>query len=267
MEARQVAAELKTVGDLGPCGRADVALVMSYEADWQFSIQPHARGFSWIRLAFEAYSTLRRLGLSVDFVPPGAEVSGYKLVVCPSLPILEGGTLAALERSGALVLLGPRTGSRTRDGAIPPNLPPGPLQDKLPMKVLRVEGLRPGAGPTVLIGDQALSGRFWREIIETSAEVLANFQEGGPALLAHGPWRYLATWPEPPLFEVVVRRLAADAGLTVKSHDPDVRTQRRDGVTFAFNFGPEPRATPAPAGATYVLGGPELPVAGVAAWR
>jgi len=266
-EARQVAAELKAVGDLAPCGRADVALVMSYEADWQFAIQPHARGFAWIRLAFEAYSAVRRLGLGVAFVPPGADLSGYRLVVCPSLPILEPETLEALERSGAIVLLGPRTGSRTRDGAIPANLPPGPLQDRLPMRVLRVESLRPGAGPTVRLGDEVLTGRLWREIIETSAEAPATFAEGGPALLGHGPWRYLATWPEPPLFEAVMKRLADEAGLTITPQDPDVRTHRRDGVTFAFNFGPEPRPTPAPAGASFLLGGPELPAAGVAAWR
>ena len=41
----------------------------------------------------------------------------------------------------------------------------------------------------------------------------------------------------------------------------------RGGVAFAFNYAAEPRATPAPAGARYLLGDAELPPAGVAAWR
>jgi len=267
-EARIVASELKAMDELGPCAQAPVALVMSYEGDWEISIQPHGGGFSWIRLAWEAYSALRKLGIDVDIVAPDADFAGYKLVVCPSLPILAEATLEALERSGALVLLGPRTGSRTREGAIPPNLPPGPLQARVPMRVLRVESLRPGAGPTVRLDGAALPGKLWREIIETTAEVRATFAEdGGPALIAHGRWRYLATWPEPALFETVMTRLASEAGLAVSRLDDDVRTRTRDGVTFAFNFGPEPRATPAPVGARYLLGGPELPIAGVAAWR
>lgn len=45
--------------------------------------------------------------------------------------------------SGVLVL-GPRTGSKTRSFSIPATLPPGPeLQELLPIKVARVEARRP----------------------------------------------------------------------------------------------------------------------------
>ena len=66
-------------------------------------------------------------------LPPDANFTGYALVVAPSLPILEASTLEALTASGAVVLFGPRTGSRTREGHIPAHLPPGLLQARLPL--------------------------------------------------------------------------------------------------------------------------------------
>ncbi|MDP9103143.1 MAG: beta-galactosidase, partial [Pseudomonadota bacterium] len=142
-EARQVAGEIAALGPLPACDRARVALVFSYEADWHLKIQPQGQGFAWLRLAFEMYGALRQRGLDVDILPPDADFTGYSLIVCPSQPMLDEATLARLTASGAVVLLGPRTGSRTVDGHIPATLPPGPLQSVLPMKVVRVESLRP----------------------------------------------------------------------------------------------------------------------------
>ena len=266
-EAGEVAAELAALGELEPCRRAKVALVFSYEADWQFGIQPHAKGFRWLQLAFEMYSALRRLGLDVDIVPPDADFTGYRLVVAPSLPILDEATLADLAASGATVLFGPRTGSRTRDGHIPADLPPGLLQSRLPLKVTRVESLRPGAGLGVEDSSRTFEGRLWREVLETELPPLAIFADGGTAWTHFESWHYLATWPKAALLDLVIARVALEADLPVAALEEGVRLRTRGDVRFAFNFAPESRRTPAPAGAHYLLGGPDLPPAGLAAWR
>jgi beta-galactosidase len=272
-EARQVAGELTRIGPLRACARAPAALVFSYEADWHLNIQPQGEGFRWLQLAFETYGALRRRGLDVDILPPGADFSGYRLVVCPSLPLLDAATLAALEASGAVVLFGPRTGSRTQDGHIPPDLPPGPLQRLLAMKVIRVESLRPGAGPMVRVAEsplpgRTLPGRLWREAIDTALPSRADFTDGGgPAWIVDGRFHYLATWPEAVLFDAVIAAAAAQAGVALIDLPEGVRLRSRDGVTFAVNFATEPRFTPAPEDAVYLLGGPDLPPGGVSAWR
>ncbi len=267
LEAGEVAGELAGMGEIAPCRRAPVALVFSYEADWQFSIQPHAAGFRWLQLAFEMYAALRRLGLDVDIVAPDADFTGYALVVAPSLPILEAATLAALEASGAIVLFGPRTGSRTREGHIPENLPPGPLQARLPLRVTRLESLRSGAGPVVEHSGRSFAGRLWREVLETDLPPLATFADGGVAWTSRESWHYLATWPETSLLDLVIARVALEAHLPIEALEEGVRMRRRGDLQFAFNFAPESRRTPAPAGVRYLMGGPELPPAGLAAWR
>jgi beta-galactosidase len=66
----------------------------------------------------------RRLGLSVDIVPPDADLAGYDLVLLPAQVFVDEGLERRLAESGATVLAGPRTGSKTRDFAIPAALPP-----------------------------------------------------------------------------------------------------------------------------------------------
>jgi len=39
-------------------------------------------------LVFRWYEAIRRLGFDVDFVPPGATLENYRLVLAPSLPII-----------------------------------------------------------------------------------------------------------------------------------------------------------------------------------
>jgi beta-galactosidase len=142
-EARQVAAELAEVGPLPYCAQAPVALIFSYETDWLQQIQPQGRSWRWLKLAFEWYSALRQRGLDVDILPPDAPLDGYRVVVAPSLPIIDNALADRLAALTAPVLLGPRSGSKTVDVHIPAELPPGPLQRLLPLRVVRVESVRP----------------------------------------------------------------------------------------------------------------------------
>lgn len=266
-EVRAVAAEIATLGPLPPCGKAPVALVFSYEADWVQGVQPQGRSWRWLRLAFEWYSALRALGLDVDMVPPGAPLDGYSLVVVPSLPILDDAVAEQLAAAEGHVLIGPRSGSKTRDMQIPPELPPGPLQSLMPLRVVRVESLRPEDALPVAAGEQDFAGHSWREWIETDLDPLATFADGGGAWFRNGRIDYLASWPSEPLLRHVLQDIAERADLPVAALPEGVRTRRRGDLVFAINTAPEPRPTPAPAGADFRLGGPELQPGGVAAWR
>ena len=64
--------------------------------------------------------------------------------VVPSLPIVREEALEAFREAEGPVLFGPRSGSKTETFQIPKELPPGPLQALLPLKVVRVESLPPG---------------------------------------------------------------------------------------------------------------------------
>ncbi len=266
-EARMVSRELASLGDLPRCDKAKVALILSFESDWITRIQPQGRGYRAVGLVFEAYSALRALGIDVDILPPDADLSGYRLVVAPALLHIDPDFVSALKKTNATVLFGPRSGSKTRSLQIPGELPPGPLAELLPLRVTRVESLAPSVVLDIEHEGERYAAGSWREMLRTDLSPLARFADGGGAWYCHGRFHYLATWPHEKLWMRVIQTVLRDAKLDFSLLPEGVRTQRRGDVVFAINFAPEMRQAPAPADAKFVLGGRELPPAGVAAWR
>lgn len=249
--------------------QAPIALLWSYDGQWMHHAQPQAEGLDLLRQTFETYAVLRRLGLDIDIVSPETDVSGYDLIIIPGLPFISEASLKRLDASGAQILCLCRTGSKTEDFQIPPNLAPGALQDYLPLKVTRVESLRNGCVETVEIDGESRQVERWREALEIRLPARARFSDGAPFWVQEKSWHYLAGWPSGELLGHVIASLALEAGLDVVLTHEDVRLRSLGNLRFAFNYGPEPvsLAHMAPANAEFVLGGMELAPAGVAAWR
>ena len=266
-EAAQVGRELTTFGDMPDSAPAPVALVFDYEAAWVTRIQPQGRDFDWMHLMLRWYEAVRRLGLDVDIVPPGAPLGGYSLVLVPCLPIVSDAAAAAFAETNAVCVFGPRTGSKTRDFAIPPELPPGPLAALLRLRVTQVASLRPGL--RYAVSGEGLSGAFerWRESAETDAEVLARCADGGPAITRAGRRWYVAGWPDPGLLAGVMRQAAERAGLATIDLPAGVRLRQRGGLRFAFNYGPDSWVVPVDRATPFRLGARALPPQQVACWE
>lgn len=265
-EALQVAAELDRVGSLPASAASAVALLFDYEAAWMVEIQPQGADFNYFELCLRWYEAARRLGQDVDIVPPGASLAGYRAVLVPTLPHLSDAAVDALRESDAAMLIGPRTGSKTGDFAIPPGLPPGPLQALLPARVTDVASLRPGLSHRV---EGTLSGKAvrWREWLQTDAAALALFEDGAPAVIEAQRRTYLACWPDATLLAAAVRHVLQNGGAELIDLPPGVRLRRRGAVRFAFNYGSEPWRLPEQAGRRFLLGGPDVAPQDLACWR
>jgi beta-galactosidase len=257
-EAAQSARDIALLGAAGAAPR-QVALVFAYDADWVTKIQPQGAGLSALWASFACYSALRRLGLSIDIIPPGAPLDGYAMVVLPCLPIVPDTLAEQLERFAGQIVIGPRSGSRDADFAIPEGLPPGPLQALFPGKVVRVESLRPG----LIHPGAGWEIAHWREDLETSSQLEICAEDGTPACWKHGQTRYLAAWPEPSLAAEVLRRAAGDAGLALHALPEGLRLRRAGNRIFAFNYAAQHTELPSSIQGSLVLGERRLPPAGV----
>ncbi len=258
-EAEQVAGEIAGLDYEGAAPKR-VALIYSYEAQWLFEAQPQGESFVNLELMFSYYTALRRLGLDVDIVSPNAPLDGYAMVVAPSLPIVRPELAAKLAALDCPLLLGPRSGSKTVDFAFPDNLPPGLLQDLMPLRVMRAESLRDGI--EVASGEGTITR--WLEHIDSDEE-----PEIAPVLFKNSNRRYLGGWADPMLLRQVLARMADEAGLVVADLPQDVRLRSHGDLHFAFNHGPDTLALSdiIPGSRDYVLGSDELAPAGVSAWR
>jgi beta-galactosidase len=272
LEVRQAAREIANSAALSTLGapeRAAVALVFDYETQWMFEIQRHGKGFDYQTLAFDYYEALRELGLDVDVVSSRADLSAYRLVVVPSIAVIDDALVAQIERGGAQWVFGPRSGSKTQAFAIPGNLPPGALQRVLPIQVLEVESLRPTLAPAVSIDGTQGVALHWREHVRANGatRVAAHFDDAWPALLTHGNVRYVSGWLSHDLHRALLQQAARDASIDTQLLADGLRIRRRGGLTFAFNFGAQPVQAPAPDGASFVLGDARLNTGDVCVWR
>lgn len=264
-EAQVVGGEINAVGTLPQTAKAPVAIVYDYESSWITRIQAQGADFRYYELAFRWYEAVRRLGLNVDFVRPGTSLAGYQLVLVPSLLHVNEQAEKAFAAAEGIVVYGPRTGSKTRNYGIPPNLPPGPLAALTKLRVLEVSSLRPGITMHVMGLVQGEAHR-WRDHVETlGADVLAHFADQGPALTAAGRHHYLACWPDEAMLHATLKLACAKAGLQVVDLPDSIRLRRRGDLLFAFNYGGEPWRLPGTHLA--LLGSASVPPQGVSVFR
>ena len=243
-EVRAVAAEIATLPDPGPA-TSPVALVFDYASAWVTDIMPHGRGFSALRISFEYYSALRRAGLDVDIVSPNADLSPYALVVVPCQPIASEALTTHLAEISGQVVIGARSGSLTTDFAIPPALPPGPLQALIPLKVSRVE-------------------TFHREPCGWSEDVEAEEAHGIGPVYRRDRVRYVSVYPTAGQLDDIVKEAADAAGLAVTPLSEGVRIRRTANLVFAFNYSKDDRTIPPGIIGHHVIGSSDLAPGGVA---
>ncbi len=265
-EAGEVATELSRVA-LSEPEQAPVALVFDYEAAWVFGIQPHGRDFGYLDLVFAFYTSLRSLGLDVDIVSRAGPFDGYRLVAVPSLPILRSEDVEALCRAGCPVVCGPRTGSKTPEFQIPDTLPPGSLQEVLPLRVLRVASLRPGLREQMTWHGKAYEVARWREWVDTELPTEGTFEDGGGAVVARGHLTYVAFWPSQAFLEDLLEARLAEAGQLCQRMPEGLRLRRRGNEVIACNYAQRTHEVPAGFDAQFLVGGRHVPPHGVSVWR
>ncbi|PYI24425.1 hypothetical protein BO99DRAFT_455351 [Aspergillus violaceofuscus CBS 115571] len=281
--------------------QADVALVFDYISSQVWDIEPYSGTWSpdttsytgtavnYLDIVYKFYSALRRLGVSVDVISPDQPIQGYKLVVVPSLPIIPKAFEQSLAEYSGPVVLGPHTGSLTETFSYLPGLAPatGPIRDRLPMKVTRIETPPDYAGNRVSYAGKTFNISGWEEWVvcardnRTSAETLryaAPHREGKPAGCASNGFHYLGVSPTIDLLLAYLGDVAKEANITdfvgrqVSSDSdlgPNLRFARRGSLLWGFNYGLESASVPAIEGARLLIGnnGTEIPSAGVAVWR
>lgn len=261
-EARQAARDIAAIGSLGPPPKS-VALLFDYQSAWVTDIQPQGEAFGALRQAFDYYSALRKLGLDVDIVAPDVDLSGYRMVVVPCMPILPDGLVDRLAGFDGPVLIGPRTGSKTCDFAIPASLPPGSLQRLIPIRITRVESLRRG----IVEGCGNASAIDWLEHVESVLQPVEALPGGTGLVWQSGQVHYLSANRPPEQLVAVFRHVAEAAHIATITLPEGLRIRRTGNFVFAFNYGASAVRFPQERAVDYRLGDDWIDAASVAVWN
>ena len=229
-EAAQVMAELADAPDVMHA-QAPVAIMFDYDADAMWTVQPHGADLRYFGLVFDWYRACRKLGLSVDILPPTTrDLEGYALVLVPGMMHMPDDLKAALADAKAQVILGPRSGARDTHFCIPTPLPPAwPGSD---LAVSRVQSIRPDM-PIEVDGGGQVIGYF--EQITGGGDPILQTADGAPVAVRCGAGvTYVAGWGDDAMHQRVIRATAPD--LEVRDMPEGVRRRATGSEIFWFNY-------------------------------
>ncbi|MEM1403520.1 MAG: beta-galactosidase [Pseudomonadota bacterium] len=246
--------------------QAPIALVFDYPSCWSTAIQPHAPDAHHLEWAFVFYSALRQLGLDIDIVSGRESLAGYKLIVLPGTVFVDDGLVDRIEHSGAACVIGPRSGSRTKEGAIPPQLAPGPLQRLVPLKVEAVDSMRRGAARVLAMGNGSHEVTRWFEKLDTALQPRLITEDGLGFWYHQGTHHYLNGFLSIPSLREILAEIVATAGIEARPLPSGLRRRTLGALEFAFNAEPETQAYKPPGG-ELICGHESLAQGEYAVWR
>lgn len=293
-EVKQLGAELVALDELvGSRVEARVAIVMEWDSWWALEQSASPAQLSYIDGIFAWYRGLYERNIVVDFVNASADLSGYLLVIVPSLFAASADAAARLGEyaaGGGTLLVTYQSLVTDENLRITAGGYLGSLQKTLGLWIEEFAPLAAAgahfnesvAGSTTIEGSSigTAQGLVWAEFVRTTdASVVATFSQGAtqgwPAVTRNtaggGVAWYFATQPEPDALKALLDQVLQDAGVegtAAQAADPQESTGRASAVsaqpgleivtrgplTFYINHGPS--AATVTLRGDDVLGGP-----------
>ncbi|MDP5133161.1 MAG: beta-galactosidase [Paraglaciecola sp.] len=253
--------ELQQLPDLASHDvKASVAIVTETTAQWVTEIERQGDSYNQQQVEFSYYSALRKLGITVDFIGQDSDLSQYKLVIAPCLPIVQPSFIERCQASSATLVFGPRSGAKTSELTLAPNLGPGLLQQLIPVKVLSVETTRPDCFDALQFAGKTYQSARWREELSEHSELttVARYHDDSAAIVRHNNCYYVGTLTCDALLEDLFTELAKQQGIETIRLSADLRLARRGQLTFIFNYSAEPVTLNLPKNTRFIVGSDQI---------
>jgi beta-galactosidase len=229
---------------------AEVAILADFNDLWALDLQPHNRLINYWRILFAYYHAFARAGVPTDVVPTHADLGRYRLVVAPCLFLVDETLAARLTeyvKSGGTLLLGARSGFKTRTNLVTDQPLPGLLRELAGVTVETFHSLPPGITyPLADLQSRTFEATIWAEgLAAQSAQPLMSYT-GGPLegqaavtvnAVGHGRVVYAGLWPNEPVVDSLITWILPRASVLPLALVPEgVLVCRREGFVFLLNF-------------------------------
>ncbi|MBC2902771.1 beta-galactosidase [Streptomyces cupreus] len=267
----QLGADLKALAEVrGSVAPAEVAIVWDWNSRWAMELPSQPSGeLRFHDLVRAWYEPLWRAGVAVDFVRPDADLSRYRLVLAPSLYLVDDeGTanLTAFTEAGGTLAVGFHSGAVDENCHVRLGGYPGAFRELLGVRTDELFPLLPGESVGLSDGG---TGTLWTERVRLEgAEAVTSYTTGAlsgvPAVTRrdHGAgaaW-YVATHPDADALTSLLERMRTEAGVTpVRTVPPAVEATLRRGADaeylFLINHGDREAEVPVASGARELLSG------------
>ncbi|MFC5665988.1 beta-galactosidase [Kitasatospora misakiensis] len=217
-EITELGRELAAAPDLaGSRVHNRAAVLLDWDSWWALELDSHpVDNLRQLDRLLDCYAPLFELGIPVDVVRPDADLSGYRLLVAPSLYLLseeDGARLTEWTAAGGHLLATFFTGIVDDFDRVHLGGYPGPLREALGIRVEEFQAQAEGETSSLSVSGTA---DLWREDLRLEgATAELAFADGSPAATLHhhgsGTARYVATRLDPATMRDLIARAAAEA--------------------------------------------------------
>jgi beta-galactosidase len=244
---------------------AKVAIVTGTLNQWVCEIERQGDSYNHQQVEFSYYSALRQLGLEVDFISQDSAIEQYELIIAPCLPMVSNTFVEKLKATKAQIVFGPRSGSKTEEFSLAPNLAPGLLQSLIPVKIISVETIRPDCSEILQFQGQTFESRCWREELkfdesdlDHSIFSIAKYHDGSTAVAQFKNISYIASLTCESFLIEFFDLLTNKVNLNTLRLPKDMRMVRRANLVYLFNYSPNHQSFPEPEIGKFILGSEKM---------
>jgi beta-galactosidase len=249
-----------------PLPRADVAIVMSYDALWAYESTRVGRMVRYAAHVQSLYRQCYDLNVQVDVVPPDRDLHGYRLVILPSLCIVDDGLARRLQefvQGGGALFATPQLATRDQNNNYHTSTSPRGLAAVFGCEVLSHTYMESTSGPDeslwfpeprVVLERVSIQShdygeghaeRYMEELSLKGGKAEATFQQNLYAecpvvvhnKLGSGSAWYVGAYLDDAFQGAVLERGMNAAGVPTEHGPKWIERVRRGDVTFLINHG------------------------------
>jgi len=246
-EVQQLGRDLRAIQQVkGTHVEAPVAMLVDYQSQWALEHDAHpSRDVTGLDRAHALYRAAWHAGVTTTILAPGADLTGYQLVLIPTLYLVSDATAAAVSDyvgSGGHVVVTYYSGIADMDDRIRLGGYPGAFRDLLGVHVEEFFPLRHGERIRL---DDGSTADVWTELLHLrGAEAVSSYRDGPlpgvPAVtrrsVGRGAAWYVATRLDAEGTARLLGRVLTEAGIEHGSHPTGVEVVRRVGAGKSFLF-------------------------------
>ena len=231
--------------------RAEVAILISFDSEFAFKLQPQTEGYYYFEQPQRLHRAFTSLGMNVDVIGQHEDLSSYRIVCAPELYVTDPAVserLHAFTRQGGTVILTTRSGVKDmNNNAIMARLPTL-YRDMVGAVVAEYNPIGADTVPVRFEDGETFGGKQWCDILEPEgAEVMArydgDFYLGKAAVTRYafgqGVVWYIGTVGQQALYDRIALSTAQEAALDCVPDLPprvEVVTRMVDGKAIRFVF-------------------------------
>jgi len=234
------------------------ALLVSPDSRWAFHIQPLVESFDYNHQLHLYYDAFRRLGINVDVLFPQSDFTPYKIIVAPSLFVLDkplADKLAKFARDGGILILTYRSGVKDEHNVVTDLTLPGPLAELAGVAIHDFDPQINQEQAVVTTDGTSISAHTWFDILDpTTADTVLTYGKGyyaGKAALTrnrvgNGMVYYVGTDLAQEYYvqgiKAVAERLGIPLGLSIpEGVEAAVREKEGMKILFLLNYTDQPQ--------------------------